>query len=63
MTLFMPRLFETKKLKLKLKPIATGKVKDENTVFESIGNQFNLGKKYKQNNPCYLQEFLAATST
>ena len=61
MTLFMPRLFETKKLKLK--PIATGKVKDENTVFESIGNQLNLGKKYKQNNPCYLQEFLAATST
>ena len=35
------------------KPISTGKVRDENIVFDSD----QCRKQYKQNNPCYLQKF------
>ena len=35
------------------KPISTGKVRDENIVFESD----QCRKQYKQNNTCYLQKF------
>ena len=41
------------------KPIATGKVKDENINFEPYRTS-SMSKKYKQNNPGYLQEFQAA---
>ena len=41
------------------KPITSGKVRDENTNFES-NRTSSMSEKYKQNYPCNLQEFQAA---
>ena len=42
------------------KPIAAGKVKDENINFESHRTSSMSRKKYKHNNRCYFQKFQAA---
>ena len=43
-----------------LKPIAGGKVRDKNVHFGSHRTSLISQKKYKQNNPCYLQKFQPA---